>query len=62
MIMESYFVQACTDGKFRITVFNVDRLGVKTSLMLPEDHESQEDAFEWANAHGLPILEATAIY
>ncbi len=61
MSLTHYWVAKATDGKFYITTFSETRAGVKKSLVWPEAHETSEAAFKFANAHGLPILEAQAI-
>jgi hypothetical protein len=60
--MTHYQTQQSTDGKVYITVFNTTRDGKSYALVLPEGHESHDDARRWAARHGLPILDAQAIY
>ena len=57
-MMTHYWSQIATNGKVYITVFSESKAGVKTSLCLPEEHESHAAAHVWAKAHGLPLLEA----
>jgi len=61
-MMTHYQTQQSTDGKVYITVFNTTRDGKSYALVLPEEHEDHVSARRWAARHGLPILEAQAIY
>ena len=60
--MTHYWSQVATDGKCYITVFHESKDGKTHTQILPEAHDSHEAAHEWAKAHGLPILEAQAVY
>lgn len=60
-MMTHYNVSKATDGKYYITVFLESKFSPSWCQLLPEAHETVEAAFEWANVHGLPVLEAQVV-